>query len=223
MPCPTRFAHLHLFSIAHLTADGLFSWSEGTTGGVALRAPGPPPPRPVQPWKRQQPWRPTPARPSARMAAPTALASMDAPGHSSWPPFSRRRPQPLPTPTQIPRVVPRLIREGWSEGPLELRSCCATELLQRPVQQRWATTLLPMATCKAFMGTLRPTPSRRRSSATRTLNFSGSWPRIDDSSGSSATRSISTMVPTSMVGLVSMKTHDGVALCSLPLYDLPNG
>ena len=41
---------------------------------------------------------------------------MDVPGHSSRPPFSRRWPQPSPTPTRIPRVVPRLIREGWFGG-----------------------------------------------------------------------------------------------------------
>ena len=107
----------------------------------------------LEPWKRQRPRRPTPARPSARMAAPAAPASMDAPRHSSRPPFSRRRPQPSPTPTQIPRVVPRLIREGWLEGPLKLWLHCSSELLQRPVQRRWATTLPPMATCKAQFGT----------------------------------------------------------------------
>ncbi len=165
----------------------------------------------LEPWKQQRPWRPTPARPSARMAAPAAPASMDAPGHSTRPPFSRRRPQPSPTPTRIPRVVPRLTREGWLEGPLELWSRRATELLQRPVQRRWVTTLPPMVTCKAHTGTLRPAPSRRRSSETRTLDCSGSRPRIDNSLGYSATQSISTMAPapTSMVGSVSTKTHDG--------------
>ena len=89
------------------------------------------------------------------------------------------------------------------EGPLELWSLRATELLERPVQRRRATTLPPMATCKVRMGILRPAPSRRRSSATRTLDCSGSRPRIDNSSGYLATGFISTMAPTSTVGSVS--------------------
>ena len=130
------------------------SRAEGTTGGVALRAPGPPPPRPV----------PRTVETAAALAANpgTAICTdggaggtcVDGPARqSSRPPFSRRRPQPSPTPTRIPRVVPRLIREGWLEGPLKLRLRCSSELLQRPVQRRWATTLPPMATCKAQFGT----------------------------------------------------------------------
>jgi hypothetical protein len=63
----------------------------------------------------------------------------------------------------------------------------------------------------------------------QTLDCSGLRLRINDSSGYSATRSISTMAPTLRVGSVSPKMQNWqrlyhrVASCSLPLYNLPNG
>ena len=112
----------------------------------ALRAGGPlgelpcAPPAPrlharfSEPRKRQQPWWPTRARPSAQMAAPAAPASVDAPRHLSGPPFSRQRPQPSPTVTLF-----RYGKSGW-------RDRWSSELPHLPVQRRRVTTTLPRAT-----------------------------------------------------------------------------
>ena len=112
-----------------------------TTGGVALRALGPAPPRPVlRTGKRQPPWWPTRARPSAQMALPAAPASMDAPRHLF--------PAAVLT-ASAPAVANRYtipIRKQWVEGPLELWSHRATAPPHRPVQRRRVTTTFPRAT-----------------------------------------------------------------------------
>ncbi len=72
-----------------------------------------------------------PARPSAQMAVPAAPALMDAPWLLSRPPFSRRRPQPSPTLTRTPRLVPRLYGRGRWRG----RSSSG-----RPARQNSSTT-----------------------------------------------------------------------------------
>ncbi len=170
-------------------------------------------------WKRRRPRLPNPAQLSAWTAALGVPASMDAPKRLSRPPSLQQRPGLLPTPIRIPPKVWRLTREGGLEGPLKmLWSHQATHLLPRPVQRWRVMHPPPAATCKACTGTLCPTPSRRRSSMERTLDCNGLPPRIDDSSGLSATRSISTMEPTSTVESVLPRMQNGSGFTTmLPL------